>query len=179
MWWLAATGLYRSALSGDQLILVVKRVCRRVQSQLRIGLSICWLPTYDGTFQGDLSAPPHIQKGCCGLARRTVCEHTLPQRFCVDTFWTRQHVIPALRKIRSELRLRRRVKPFFFLALSIGRVCFWQHMFFCLAYEDGMGLSNEVNRTQSESHSLASQFVVAPFIRLKCVTLCFCIGSIQ
>ena len=33
-----------------------------------------------------------------------------------------------------------------------------------------MWLSNEVNRTQSESHSLASQFVVAPFIRLKCVT---------
>ena len=129
MWWLAAD-LHRSALSGDQLILVVKRVCSRVQSQLRIGLSICWLPTYDGTFQGDLSAPPHIQKGCCGLARRTVCEHTLPQRFCVGTFWTRQHVIPALRKIRSELRLRRRVKPFFFLALSIGRVCFWQHMFF-------------------------------------------------
>ena len=100
----------------------------RVQSQLRIGLSICWLPTYDGTFQGDLSAPPHIQKGCCGLARRTVCEHTLPQRFCVGTFWTRQHVIPALRKIRSELRLRRRVKPVFFLALSIGRVYFWQYM---------------------------------------------------
>ena len=130
MWWLAAADLYRSALSGDQLILVVKRVRSRVQSQLRIGLSICWLPTYDGTFQGDLSAPPHIQKGCCGLARRTVCEHTLPQRFCVDTFWTRQHVIPALRKIRSELRLRRRVRSFFFLALSIGRVCFWQHMFF-------------------------------------------------
>ena len=128
--WLAVSDLHRSALSGDQLILVVKRVRSRVQSQLRIGLSICWLPTYDGTFQGDLSAPPHIQKGCCGLARRTVCEHTLPQRFCVDTFWTRQHVIPALRKIRSELRLRRRVKPFFFLALSIGRVCFWQHMFF-------------------------------------------------
>lgn len=36
-----------------------------------------------------------------------------------------------------------------------------------------MGLSNEVNRTQSESHSLASQFVVAPFIRLKCVTFMF------
>ena len=90
--WLAVSDLHRSALSGDQLILVVKRVCSRVQSQLRIGLSICWLPTYDGTFQGDLSAPPHIQKGCCGLARRTVCEHTLPQRFCVDTFWTRQHM---------------------------------------------------------------------------------------
>ena len=132
MWWLAAADLYRSALSGDQLILVVKRVCSRVQSQLRIGLSICWLPTYDGTFQGDLSAPPHIQKGCCGLARRTVCEHTLPQRFCVGTFWTRQHVIPALRKKRSELRLRRRVKPFFFLALSIGRVCFGNTCFFAL-----------------------------------------------
>ena len=46
MWWLAAD-LHRSALSGDQLILVVKRVCSRVRSQLRIGLSICWLPTYD------------------------------------------------------------------------------------------------------------------------------------
>ena len=84
MWWLAAADLYRSALSGDQLILVVKRVCSRVQSQLRIGLSICWLPTYDGTFQEDLSAPPHIQKGCCGLARRTVCEYTLPR----DFVWT-------------------------------------------------------------------------------------------
>ena len=31
----------------------------------------------------------------------------------------------------------------------------------------------EVNRTQSECHSLASQFVVAPFIRLKCVTIMF------
>ena len=92
----------------------------------------------------------------------------------MDTFWTRPHVIPDLRKIRSELRLRRRVKPVFFLALSIGRVYFWQHMFFfCLAYEDGMGLSNEVNRTQSESHSLASQFVVAPSIRLKCVAFMF------
>ena len=121
--WLAVSDLHRSALSGDQLILVVKRVRSRVQSQLRIGLSICWLPTYDGTFQGDLSAPPHIQKGCCGLARRTVCEHTLPQRFCVDTFWTRQHVIPALRKIRSELRLRRRVKPFFFGSVN------WQGLF--------------------------------------------------
>ena len=129
MWWLAAADLYRSALSGDQLILVVKRVCSRVQSQLRIGLSICWLPTYDGTFQGDLSAPPHIQKGCCGLARRTVCEHTLPQRFCVGTFWTRQHVIPALRKKRSELRLRRRVKPFFFGSVN-WQGLFWQHMFF-------------------------------------------------
>jgi len=36
-----------------------------------------------------------------------------------------------------------------------------------------MGLSNEVNRTQSEGHPLASQFVVAPFIRLKCVTFMF------
>ena len=36
-----------------------------------------------------------------------------------------------------------------------------------------MELSNEVNRAQSESHSLASQFVVAPFIRLKCVTFMF------
>ena len=106
-------------------------MCSRVQSQLRIGLSICWLPTYDGTFQGDLSAPPHIQKGCCGLARRTVCEHTLPQRFCVGTFWTRQHVIPALRKKRSELRLRRRVKPFFFGSVN-WQGLFWQHMFFFL-----------------------------------------------
>ena len=154
-------------------------MCRKVQSQLRIGLTICWLPTYDGTFQGDLSAPPHIQKGCCGLARRTVCEHTLPQRFCVDTFWTRQHVIPALRKIRSELRLRRRVKPFFFGSVNWQGLFLATHVFFCLAYEDGMGLSNEVNRTQSECHLLASQFVVAPLIRLKCVTLCFCIGSIQ
>ena len=128
MLWLAAD-LHRSALSGDQLILMVKRVCSRVQSQLRIGLSICWLPTYDGTFQGDLSAPPHIQKGCCGLARRTVCEHTLPQRFCVGTFWTRQHVIPDLRKIRSELRLRRRVKPVFFGSVN-WQGLFWQHMFF-------------------------------------------------
>ena len=128
MWWLAAD-LHRPAPSGDQLTLVVKRVCSRVQSQLRIGLSICWLPTYDGTFQGDLSAPPHIQKGCCGLARRTVCEHTLPQRFCVGTFWTRQHVIPDLRKIRSELRLRRRVKPFFFGSVN-WQGLFWQHMFF-------------------------------------------------
>ena len=129
MWWLAAD-LHRSALSGDQLILMVKRVCRRVHSQLRIGLSICWLSTYDGTFQGDLSAPPHIQKGCCGLARRTVCEHTLPQRFCVDTFWTRQHVIPALRKIRSELRWRRRVKPVFFWLCQLAGLVFGNTCFF-------------------------------------------------
>ena len=92
----------------------------------------------------------------------------------MDTFWTRQHVIPALRKKRSELRLRRRVKPFFFWLCQLAGFVLATHVFFvCLAYKDGMVLSNEVNRTQSESHSLASQFVVAPFIRLKCVTFMF------
>ena len=93
----------------------------------------------------------------------------------MDTFWTQQHVIPALRKIRSELRLRRRVKPYFFWLCQLAGFVLATHVFCCccLAYSDGMGLSNEVNRTQSESHSLASQFVVAPFIRLKYVTFMF------
>ena len=101
-------------------------------------------------------------------------KHTLPQRFCVGTFWTRQHVIPALRKKRSELRLRRRVKPGFFWLCQLAGFVLATHVFFALHTRMVWGYRTRLTAPKARAiHWLASQFVVAPFIRLKCVTFMF------